>query len=325
MINVSRPYLPPLREYNKYLKKIWKSHWLTNGGELVKKLEEKLKEYWGAKNVVCVNNGTSALMLAIKALDIKKEVYVSPFGFVTTAGVPVWMGIKPKFVDLDEEYGSPAIITHNYGIPSQRFADTVIYDASHAFTTKIGDYSIVNEGDISIVSFHAVKIFHTIEGGAIVTKSDKLADKIRWMRNHGYKTNYSFNGAGINCKMNEFQAAMGLCNLKTIDKVRQRYTEIINKYDEALCDDEEELASDYFTYYPFFFENERKLLKAISLLEKENIYPRRYFYPPLNTVFGGKKCPLAENLSKKVLCLPLYYELKDKEIDKIIKIVQAAL
>ncbi len=320
MITVSRPYLPPRKEYNKYLKKIWKSHWLTNDGELVRELERKLQEYWGVKNVVCVDHGTSAIMLALKALDIKKEIYVSPFNFVATVGAPVWLGIRPKFVDEGEEWNSPALVTHVYGTPHIIMANPVIYDASHAFTTKYEGKYIVNYGDATAISFHAVKIFQTVEGGAVVTNNDKVAEKVRWMRNHGFKTRYSFYGTGINCKMSEFHAAMGLCVLPLVDKMRKRYDQIIERYDKAL-----NLHHEQVTYYPIWYESEAKLLKAIEYFEKEDIFPRRYFYPPLNKVFGGKDCPKVEDSMSRVLCLPLYYELKDREVDQIIKITSETL
>lgn len=320
MISVSRTHLPPLKEYNKYLKRIWKTNWLTNDGELVRELEEKLKEYWGARNVVCVDHGTTAIMLALKALDIKDEIYTSPYSFIATVEAPVWLGIKPRFVDYDELYGSPALITHTYGRPQIINVSPVIYDASHAFTTKYKDKYIVNYGDISAISFHAVKIFQTVEGGAVITNNDELAEKVRWMRNHGFKTRYSLHGTGINAKMSEFHAAMGLCMLPLVDRMRKRYDQIIKKYNEGFdlsFPDPQDL-----TYYPIWYESEKKLLSAIEIFEKKGIFPRRYFYPPLNKVFGGKSCPKVEASMSRVLCLPLYYDLKDEEVEKIIKIAK---
>ena len=163
-IYISRTYLPPLSQYNKYLKKIWESHWLTNDGELMRELEEKLQIRFGVKHVVCVSNGTSAIAIALKALGITKEIYVSPYNFIATVETPVWMGIKPRFVDLDEEYRGPALVTHVYGLPNIVSAKPVIYDASHSFTTIYKGKSILAYGDVSIISFHAVKIFQPVEG-----------------------------------------------------------------------------------------------------------------------------------------------------------------
>lgn len=316
-IYISRTHLPPLVEYNKYLKRIWKTHWLTNHGELVRELEEKLEKRFKVKNVVCVSNGTSAIMLALRAMEIKEEIYVSPNNFIATVEAPVWMGIKVKFIDLDEVYKSPALVTHIYGIPNMVHTRPVIYDASHAFTVKYKGKSILAYGDASIISFHAVKIFQTVEGGAVVTNNDSIANKVRWMRNHGFKTRYSFYGTGFNFKMSEFHAAMGLCVLPMVDEIRRRYDQIIKIYNGELGYDHEGV-----TYYPIWYDSESKLLKAISEFEKNNIFPRRYFYPPLNRVFDGKKCPIAEDLMSRVLCLPLYYTLKEKEIQQIIEIVK---
>jgi dTDP-4-amino-4,6-dideoxygalactose transaminase len=320
MISVSRTYLPDLKEYNKYLERIWKSNWLTNDGELVRELENKLQDYWGVKNVVCVDHGTSAIMLALKALDIKDKIYTSPFSFVATVEAPVWLGIKPEFVDLNEEYQGPALVTHVYGIPHITNVSPVIYDASHAFTTTYEGKSILNYGDVSAISFHAVKIFQTVEGGAVVTNNDEIAEKARWLRNHGFKTRYSFYGTGINCKMSEFHAAMGLCSLKLVPQMRKRYDEIIDKYNKALGYKYEQV-----TYYPIWYDSEAKLIRAIEDFEKNGIFVRRYFYPPLNLVFGGKSCPKAEDAMSRVICLPLYHELKDGEVDSIIKIAKETL
>jgi dTDP-4-amino-4,6-dideoxygalactose transaminase len=320
MITVSRTLLPKLSDYNKYLKRIWANNWLTNDGELVRELEKKLEKYWGAKNVICVDHGTSALILLIKALDIKDYIYTSPYSFIATVSAPVWLGVKPIFVDLNEEYGDPALVTHVYGIPSLIKNKNVIYDASHAFAVKHNGKYIVNYGLASAISFHAVKTFQTVEGGAVVTNNDELADKIRWMRNHGFKSRYTFYGTGINCKMSEFHAAMGLCSLPLVEKIITRYAEIIKQYNEAFNQNLKDV-----TYYPLWYPSETKLLQAIEHFEKESIFVRRYFYPPLNRVFDGKPCPLAEDSMSRVLALPLYYELSDKDVNKIISIAKDSL
>lgn len=316
MISVSRTLLPPLDEYTKELKRIWKSNWLTNDGELVQELEDKLKKRFGVKNVVCVSSGTSALIIATRALGIKK-VYLSPYSFIATASAMVWEGIKTEFVDLDEGYKSPALVTHIYGIPYFTDAKPVIYDASHAFPLINKNFPI---GDATIISFHAVKTFQTVEGGAILTNDDSLAKKARWMRNYGFKTRYSFYGAGINAKMSEFHAAMGLCSLKLVDKIVKRYNELIERYNHAL-----DYGHGFVTYYPIYYQSTSKVEKAIREFEKHDIYPRRYFYPPLNKVFGGRECPIAEKLMERVLCLPLYYELTDQEQIRVIKIAKKTL
>lgn len=319
-IYISRTYLPPLKKYTSYLKKLWKSRYLTNNGVFVQELEEKLKKRWGVRNVVCVSNGTLATMLAIKALNITDKIYVSPYSYISTVSVPVWMGIKPVFVDNWKQWTGPALVTHVYGAPNITNVHPVIYDASHAFCSKYEGKSILQQGDISIISFHAVKIFQTIEGGAVVTNNDELAEKVRWMRNFGHNGQYEYFGAGINCKMSEFNAAMGLCVLPMVDKIKKRYDEIAEMYNKELGYKWEDV-----TYYPIFYPSEKKVLKAIEVFEKNHIYPRRYFYPPLNKVFGGKSCPIAEDLMSRVLCLPLYYELTNIDLKKIIKIAKDTL
>lgn len=319
-IFVSRTRLPTLERYNHYLKKIWKSNWLTNNGELIQELEKKLEKRFGVKNVVCVSSGTAALMIALKALDIK-ELYVSPYSFIATVSAPVWMGIKVHFVDIGKDIPSPSLVTHIYGVPNYTpTGNVVIYDASHAFATKINGKSILTYGDCSIISFNAVKIFQTIEGGALVTNNDEIAEKARWMRNYGFETQYSFQGVGVNFKMNEFEAAMGLCSLETVDDTVKKYAKLIERYNKAL-----HLNAKDVTYYPVFYKSERAVLRAIKVFEKVGIYPRRYFYPPLNKVFGGEPCPIAEDKMSRVLCLPLYYSLSFKDQDRIIKIAKETL
>ena len=317
-ISVSRTHLPPLEDYVSKLKIIWENNWLTNNGDLVQELEERLKKYWGVKHVVCVCNGTSAIQIALRILKIK-EVYTSPFSFIATCAAPAWLGIKLRFVDEGGEYpkNKPALVTHVYGKPNYNCGKPTIYDASHAFGVKVDGKSIMHWGDVSVVSFNAVKIFQTAEGGAVVTNNDAIAKKARWMRNYGFKTRYSFYGVGTNYKMSEFHAAMGLCSLKLIPKILKRYARLIKRYNKALNYFHEDL-----TYYPVFYPSERKLLKAIEVFEKNHIYPRRYFYPPLNKVFGGKKCPAAERTMSQVLCLPLYHDLTFKDQDLVIKIAK---
>lgn len=316
---VSKTKLPPLGEYTQYLKHIWKNNWLTNNGELVQELECNLKDYWKVKHVICVSSGTSAIQIALKALGIK-EVYTSPYSFIATVAAPLWLGIRVKFLDLDENYYGSSLSTHVYGIPHLVAGNPVIYDASHAFAVKVNGHSIMNEGDISCVSFHAVKIFQTVEGGAIVTNSDDLAEKARWMRNYGLKDRYTVMGAGMNAKMSEFHAAMGLCSLKGIDKRVKKYAKLIDRYNQKLGHDHKDV-----TYYPIYYSSENKVLKAIKKFEKYDIYPRRYFYPPLNQIFSKTKCPIAEQRMKTVLCLPLYYDLTQKDQNQIIKIAQETL
>ena len=317
MISISRTFLPPLETYTAYLKKIWKSHWLTNNGVFVQELEKKLAKRWGVKHVVCVANGTSALMIALKALGIKKTIYTSPLSFVATVSAPMWLGIKPVFVDEGETFPGPALVTHTYGYPHLVSARPVIYDASHAFGVKVNGKSLLSYGDVSIISFSAVKIFQTVEGGAVVTNNDAIARKARYMRNYGFDGRYTMLGEGMNAKMSEFHAAMGLCSLTLVDRALKRYTDIITQYNTALGYDHEDV-----TYYPIWYQTEKKLIHAIQIFEKHGIAVRRYFYPPLNKAFGGKSCPRLEHEMKTVLCLPLYAELTDTQVKKIIRVAK---
>lgn len=317
MISVSRTKLPKLKDYSKMLEPVWEKNWLTNDGDLVRKLEKKLAEYWGVKHVVCVDHGTSALTIAAKSLGID-EVNISPFTYVGTVTAMLWVGIKVNFYDSDEKPKSPVLSTHVYGVPQLVEGSPVIYDASHAFAVKVDGKSILSYGDVSAISFHAVKIFQTVEGGAVVTNRDDIAEKARRMRNFGIVDRYSFDGVGINCKMSEFHAAMGLCSFKQLPKTVKKYAKIIDKYNKAFNQDFKDV-----TYYPVWYDSETKLLRALEYFAIEDIYPRRYFYPPLNKVFGGKSCPKAEDLMSRVMCLPLYYDLTSKQVDKIIQITKA--
>ena len=318
MIYISRTLLPSIQEYRKYLKRIWKANWLTNNGQLVQELEEKLKEYWGVKNVVCVSSGTSAITVAMKAMELE-EIHMSPNSFVATASAPDFINVKPIFYDVDEEPKGTALVTHLYGMPNVIDHKPVIYDASHAFTTKYKGESVLKQGDMSVISFNAVKIFQTVEGGAVVTENDELADRARWIRNHGVdpKDRYNVLGTGVNFKMSEFHAAMGLSVLPLVDKMRKRYDEIIEMYNEALGYDYEQL-----TYYPVYYDSYEDVDKAIKVFEENGVFPRRYFYPPLNKVFGGKSCPIAEDIMSRVLCIPLYYALTNREVKKVINLVK---
>src|SRR5688572_25479009 len=235
MINVTKSFLPPIEEYVKYLEGIWERCHLTNHGPLVNELEEKLKTYLGVKNFFYLNNGTIAIQLAIKALDITGEVITTPFSYVATCSSIVWENAKPVFVDIDPgnftidatkieaaitPRTSAILATHVYGIPcnveeidriAKKHKLKVVYDAAHAFGVEYKGASLLNYGHISTLSFHATKLFHTVEGGGITTNDDELAHRIAYMRNFGHKGQEEFWGLGINGKSSEFHAAMGLC------------------------------------------------------------------------------------------------------------------
>lgn len=354
MIPVTKPFLPPRGEYEKYLEGIWSRNWLTNNGPLVNELELKLKDYLGLEHLLFLTNGTIALQIAIKALDLKGEIITTPFSYVATTSSIVWEGCKPVFVDIDPETLNidpakiePAIgpqtcailATHVYGNPcdiegikavAEKHGLKVIYDGAHGFGAKYKGKSLFEYGDICTTSFHATKIFHTVEGGAVITPKADLLKKMAFLRNFGHDGPYQFALAGINGKNSEFHAAMGLCNLKYIDEIIERRKLLSEYYHYKL----ENLrvrrpklnpgAGYNFSYYPVIFEEENAALKAAEELEKNYVFTRRYFFPSLNQlnyVSGSSEVPHSENTSKRVLCLPLYHGLAFEEIDLIARLL----
>lgn len=360
MINVTKPYLPPFEEYVNYLQGIWERNHLTNHGPLVNELEEKLKEYLGVKHFFFVNNGTIALQIAIKALELEGEVITTPFSYVATTSSLVWEHCKPVFVDINnsnytidahkiEEAITPAtkgiLATHVYGLPCEvekieniasKYNLKVIYDAAHAFGVKYKNKGIVNYGDISTLSFHATKLFHTVEGGGIATNDDQLAHRIAYMRNFGHKGQEDFWGLGINGKNCEFHAAMGLCIFPEIEKIiadRKHLSELYNTYlrqsniSITLPFIEKDLTYNY-AYYPVLFEDEQQLLSVRDSLNAHYIYPRRYFYPSLHHlpyVQQGREMPVSESISKRVLCLPLFSGLEEDSVRRICNVIANVL
>jgi dTDP-4-amino-4,6-dideoxygalactose transaminase len=359
MINVTKSILPSLSEYINYLKGIWESGHLTNHGSLVLELEERIKEYLGVKHFFFVNNGTIALQIAIKAANLKREVITTPFSYVATTSSLVWEGCKPVFADIKEGYCTinPTSIrenlsdqtegilaTHVYGNPcdvesieaiAQKKNLKVIYDAAHAFGVKYKGKSVLDFGDISTLSFHATKLFHTIEGGGIVTSNDELAHRISYMRNFGHNGPEQFFGMGINGKSSEFQAAMGLCLLPRMDEIINLRKNICDRYKQNLTGlplefiQLQEGTTQYnYAYFPIIFENEATLLLVLQALKNKNIGGRRYFYPSLNTldyVNNNLSNSLSENISERVLCLPLYPDLKLDDVDTISSIIRSVL
>ena len=357
MINVTKAYLPPLAEYTKYLEGIWERCHLTNNGPLVQELEKKLKEYLGVKHLFFVNNGTIALQIAIKALGLKGEIITTPFSYVATTSSIVWEGCTPVFADIDPDTltispvaiekaitsATTAILaTHVYGGPcdveaieiiARRHKLKVIYDAAHAFGTNYKGTSLLNYGDISTLSFHATKLFHTTEGGAIVTNDDKVAKIAEYQRRFGHNGPNEFWGLGINGKNSEFHAAMGLCILPDIDKIISRRKYICQLYDTllqglVLKKPQILMNTQYsYAYYPVILPSEDILQSLIQALNEVNIYPRRYFFPSLNNLnyVNYKPCPISENIAARVLCLPLFYELADAEVEQIAAIIYKIL
>ncbi|WP_394145876.1 DegT/DnrJ/EryC1/StrS family aminotransferase [Vibrio atypicus] len=353
MINVTKTYLPPRGKLNALIDEIYANEWVTNNGPLVQRLESRLEEYLGVENLVLVANGTVALEIAYRALGIKGYAITTPFSFVATTSSLVTNGIKPIFCDIEpfsfnldpskiEELITPntsAIVpVHVFGNPCdvesiERVATEndlkVIYDAAHAFGIKCKGNSILNYGDASTLSFHATKIFHSIEGGAIIFKRKEDAIKARYLINFGIKNKESIPELGTNAKMNEFEAAMGLCVLDDMDGIYSYRKEVYNTYKSKLeqhlrlqerCDE----SSNNYSYFPVVFESEELLLKVEARLNNENVFPRRYFYPSLDTLSYIEPKQVAVNsrdISSRILCLPIYKGISSSIVSKIIEII----
>jgi len=355
MINVTKSYLPPIEEYQKQLSKIWNNSWLTNQGPLVQELEHKLTEHLGVENLLFVSNGTIAIQLAIKALDLKGEIITTPFSYVATTTSIIWENCTPVFADIDKKtfcidpyeieklitpHTSGIIATHVYGHACDVFKIEeiarkhnlkIIYDGAHAFGVTINDNSIFNYGDVSTISFHATKLFHTVEGGAIVTKDKKLAEKLYLYRSFGHIAD-DYYSVGINGKNSEFHAAMGLCNLPRVNEIIENRKKSVMLYKSLLVNSkitfpEKHAAQNYnYSYFPVVFDSEETLLAVRKTLLENEINTRRYFYPSLNNLpyLSVKfKCPVSESISKRVLCLPLYFDLAPNDVERICKIVNS--
>jgi len=355
-IHVTETYLPDQQKYQAYVEKIFESKRVSNSGPLVRELQEKLEKYLGVKHVLLVSNGTAALQIAYRLLGLKGEVITTPFSFVATTSSLVWEGFKPVFADIDplslnmdikniekliNEDTSAILPVHVFGNAcdveaieaiAERNDLKVIYDAAHAFSVDYKNESILNHGDLSILSFHATKLFHTIEGGALIINDDDLYLKAKVTINFGVDTESGtgvIETLGINAKMNEFEAAMGLCLLDDIDIIIEKRKTVYNYYKEML---QERLqlqtinrdASMNYSYFPVLFDSEESLLRVEKELNMNNIFPRRYFYPSLDTMPYLKRAviqPVSEDVSKRVLCLPLYPGLEPKIQSKIINII----
>lgn len=354
MIPVTKPFLPPQEEYNKLLSGIWKREWLTNMGPLASDLEMKLKSYLNVNHLLFVTNGTVALQMAIKALDLKEEIITTPFSFVATTSSIVWEGCKPVFVDIEKdslnidankiEHAITAkttaiLATHVYGNPcdvikieeiARKYNLKVIYDGAHAFGVKLKGKSIFEFGDISICSLHATKLYHSIEGGLLITKDAVLLKKIASIRNFGFNGPEAFSELGINGKNSEFHAAMGLLNLNYIVEIHEKRKDISMRYDENLKNFHavkpfwNENSSSNFAYYPLVLESEELLLKCIEHLKLNEIFVRRYFYPSLSNVLpyvNSVSMPITDDIAKRIMCLPLFHDLTLEEVDLICRLL----
>lgn len=353
MIPVTKPYLPSMEKYQDYISDIWERKWLTNNGPLLNEFELKLKKYLGVKHLAYLSNGTIALQLAIKALDLKGEIITTPFSYVATTSSIVWENCSPVFVDIDaaslnidaskiedliSENTSAILATHCFGNPCdidaiKKIADKhklkVIYDGAHCFGTKFKGKSVFEYGDISTVSFHATKLMHTIEGGAVFTNNPDLLKKLSYMRNFGHSGQGEFEGLGINGKNCEFHAAMGILVLQDIDKILSKRKLLSKNYDELLSELKfkkpviNKDAEFNYAYYPIILRNEDEAVKIKNMLDQEGIFPRRYFYPSLSKLKYVKQIPtpLSDKVSSSILCLPLYHALTRSEQELIARII----
>ncbi|THD49565.1 DegT/DnrJ/EryC1/StrS aminotransferase family protein [Rahnella sp. Larv3_ips] len=364
-IFVTRPLLPPLKEFIPYLENIWESQHLTNGGPYHQQLEKDLADYLGVEHLCLFSNGTLALLTAFQVLGITGEVITTPYSFVATAHSLLWNGLTPVFVDTDpdtfnldadklEQAITPAttaiLPVHCYGIPCntrkiEELADAyglkVIYDAAHAFGVKQDGVSVLRQGDLSILSFHATKVFNTIEGGAIICHDAKMKQRIDYLKNFGFVNETTVVAAGINGKMNELQAAYGLLQLQHIDKALDDRGRLCRHYNRLLADipgispiSVPDGVTWNYAYYPIIVSEDFALTRdeLYELLKGNRIMARRYFYPLISSFFmykfadSAKKenLPVAHQLADKVICLPLYPGLEEEVQHKIAGLIQLA-
>lgn len=356
-IFVTEPSLPPIEEYIGYLEGIWERNWLTNAGPLHVQLEQELRDYHQLSDPVhCVANGALGLQIALKALDIRGEIVTTPFSYVATVSCPLWEGCTLRFADIERDCLTidPAAVedavtkdteailaTHVFGNPCDvealqaiagRHGLALIYDAAHAFGVRYQNKSILEYGDVSMVSMHATKLFHTVEGGFVVARDGEVSERIEWMRRFGHKGAVDFHGVATNAKMSEFHAAMGLCNLQRIETILERRHAIIAIYRQRLAEVADIIPAFSLrdgcdwnaAYFPVLFRDESHLLAALQKLSERNIHARRYFYPLLNhEQLAPAHGPLAvaEDIAVRIACLPLSEKLVPAQAEQIMEII----
>ena len=371
IVTVTSPLLPPLEEFVPYLEKIWDSHWITNNGQFHEQLEKALAEYLGVEYISLFTNGTLPLVTALQALSVREgEVITTPYSFVATSHAIWWNGLHPVFVDIDPVTGCldakkiEAAITprtkaimpvHVYGTPCdteriQQIADKhglrIIYDAAHAFGIQRDGRSILLEGDVSTLSFHATKTYNTVEGGALICHSAEMKQKIDYLRNFGFEDEVTVVAPGINSKMDEVRAAYGLLNLKHVDEAIACRKEVAKLYVEALKNVEgihlyQPIVESFesgktklnYSYFPIFVDDERLGMTRDALYDKlksAGVYGRRYFYPLITDFEPYRNCasaskenlPEANRMASSVICLPIHHALQEKEVELIVSILK---
>ena len=364
-ILVTSPLLPDLQEFNLYLQQIWDSRWLTNNGSMHQKLEQTLAEYLGVEYISLFTNGTLPLITALQALGLTKgEVITTPYSFVATTHSIWWNGLTPVFVDVEPTTGNidPSKIedaitpntvaimpVHVYGQPcddeqishiAKKHGLKVIYDAAHAFGVQKEGKSILNWGDISTLSFHATKVYNTIEGGALVCHTEEMKHKIDHLKNFGFENEVTIVAPGINSKMDEVRAAFGLINLKQVDtaiearhNVAIQYRQVIDQIDGLTYLSEQPNIQYNYGYFPIFVDESKYEMSRDALYEKlkaNNIFARRYFYPLISTLYPYKEypsaspdnLPVATKMANEVLCLPMHHGLSNEDVERVIKCIE---
>ena len=355
-LTVTRTYLPPLEEYVEYLRDIWRGGQVTNNGHLVQKLEHQLRRYLDVSHLQFVNNGTIALQLALNALELKGSVITTPYSYVATPNAIRWEQCRPVFVDVDphslcinpalieeriDEHTTAIMATHVYGYPcdvraiariAKKHNLKVIYDGAHAFGVKVDGKPIYQYGDVSTISFHATKVYHTVEGGAVITHDATLNERVFLSKAFGHRADDHYR-IGINGKNSEFHAAMGLCNLPVIDEMIRYRRHLSECYVAQLIDlplrvfqPDDSLTYNY-SYFPILLESFDAMQRVKQALEEHQIFPRRYFYPALNQLpyYQGEPCPVAEDAAQRVLCLPLYHALEEEDVNTVAAIIRQTL
>lgn len=356
LIPVTKTFFPPISRLNAYLRRVYESGWMTNRGELVLELEEKLKQYLGVPELLITNNGTIPLQMALKCLENPNndgEIITTPFSYVATTSSIVWEGFKPVFVDIDPVYFTidekqieqaitpktrAILATHVFGNPcnvaeiekiAQKHNLKVVYDGAHCFGVKYNGTSIFNYGDVSTCSFHATKLFHTAEGGAIFTQNPDLFHKLFYSHNFGHNGPLEFHGLGVNGKISELQAAMGLAVFECMNEIIQGRKAACEWYWENLSDANiQTLAlrpgTEWnYSYFPVVFMDEKTMLAVQHRLNSMDIFPRRYFYPSLNNLpyLQPITMPVSDSIAARILCLPLYHNVEKETILKITKTI----
>lgn len=357
MITVTKTFLPPIEEYTAQVQRAWDNQWLTNRGELVLELEDKIKKYLKVKNAIITNNGTIPLQIALQLFGKNGEIITTPFSYVATTSAIVWEHCTPVFVDIHPEFltidetkieaaitpkTTAILATHVFGNPcnveaieaiARKHQLKVIYDAAHCFGVNYRNESIFNFGDVSTCSFHATKLFHTSEGGAMFCQDEALHKQLFYSHNFGHNGALAFHGVGINGKISELQGAMGLAVLPYMAHILDERKKVVDFYNAHLDFSKlktlkiRENTEWNYSYYPVIFENEAKLIQVEKILNDNDIVPRRYFYPSLNTIeyCKGNVMPISENIASRVLCLPLYVGLKTVDLEKISTLINGQL